>query len=130
MSSYNVIKYKGIEFPSLAIVIIHVAHFTFWPVEAQTFNVFSKGGSPVPLPSPSLVRPLPSSSPFLILCYAPSMSGVHRVNSTDPRIATQATWHNIFGAALFCSSNCEFFLLFRGSLHAKWIRAPFLCCMI
>src|SRR5258706_8365676 len=118
MSPDDVNKYNGIEFPSLAIVVIHVAHFTFWPVEAQTFNIFSTGVVLFlhPLPSsssfvicPALVLSFPHPLILCILCNAPSMSRVLRVNATDPHITNYGAWTKNDTALVCTPSICQFF---------------------
>ena len=60
-------QHKYIEIPSLTLVIIQIPHSTFWPVEAQTFFIFSTGEvlifpRPLLLPSAPPPRLLLSSS--------------------------------------------------------------------
>lgn len=120
-------SFKSIKFPLLAIVIIQITLFTFWPVEARFSKIFSMGAIlfPSTLPFSSVLPPrlLLSSSSATPLR---SMSRVLRVDATDPRISHTGRWSRVTDYStgewstdnhtLTCEDkDCEFLLLFRGS---------------
>ena len=116
ISLYNIIK-RVFNFRHWPLTI-HITHSTFLAGRSSDFQHLLHGV--VLFRCPLISLPVLSPRPLLSSSAATFLSMVQplRINATDRRIANSGSWNDNHDGTLTCMSECQLFLLFRGSLHA------------